>query len=305
MTWIERWHDVIADKPVLPGVWRRRDGGFHVRARVTDPRTGTMLEIRRALPDVRRASDALQWLQAERAAKLQTGPEGETVAPHFRDYAATILERKIGLGRIRSAAGRAKWASAIATHLIPAFGPLYVDQMQPSDVKTWQSKIAARIQRGELSPATANTALAVLRQILGEAVNDYDMRDPMRGVNAFDTRGWSSYTEESPNSLAPGDVPRFLAAMRELHPAHYAFTFSGLTTGLRPSSLRPLRRSGPDADVKWDTGILLIRRSHTLGSEVMPFTKTAKDQRLHMPEPLVEVLRWHVNEQLLHTKMRM
>jgi len=59
-----------------------------------------------------------------------------------------------------------------------------------------------------------------------------------------------------------------------------------------------LRRSGPDTDVKWDTGILLIRRSHTLGSEVMPFTKTAKDQRLYMPEPLVEVLRWHVNEDI-------
>lgn len=90
-------------------------------------------------------------------------------------------------------------------------------------------------------------------------------------------------------------VPHFLAAMRELHPEHYAFTFLGITTGLRPSTLRPLRREGPNADIKWKDGILVIRRSHTVGSEVMETTKTDLHQRLALPAEMIEVLRWHVD----------
>lgn len=51
----------------------------------------------------------------------------------------------------------------------------------------------------------------------------------MRGVDPFDTREHSTYTEEEPNSLPPALVPTFLAKMRELHAAHYAFTFLGFT----------------------------------------------------------------------------
>ena len=37
--WIRRWNDDIAPTGI-PGVWRRKDGGFRVRGRITDPRTG-------------------------------------------------------------------------------------------------------------------------------------------------------------------------------------------------------------------------------------------------------------------------
>jgi hypothetical protein len=60
------------------------------------------------------------------------------------------------------------------------------------------------------------------------------------------------------------------------------------------------RRCGPcDAGVqtptsKWDEGILLVRRSHTLSDEVMERTKTGKNQTIYLPIELVEILRWHV-----------
>lgn len=161
------------------------------------------------------------------------------------------------------------------------------------------------IQAEKMQPTTANTILGVLRQITDEAVNDFDIRDPMRGIAPFDTREHATYTEEEPNSLSPEQVPPFLAKMRELYAPHYAFTFLGFTTGLRPSSLRPLRREGPNADLKWDEGLLLIRRSQTIGTKVMETTKTDLHQRLALPRELLDVLRWHVDEQLLHTPMRM
>ncbi len=77
-------------------------------------------------------------------------------------------------------------------------------------------------------------------------------------------------------------------------PDHCAFAFLGFTTGLRPSSLRPLRWRGPEADVKWDEGKLLVRRSHTKGSEVMDATKTDRDQRIDLDPEQLAVLRWHL-----------
>ena len=77
-------------------------------------------------------------------------------------------------------------------------------------------------------------------------------------------------------------------------PRFYAMTLLGFVTGLRPSSLRPLRRSGSHADLKWDDRILHVRRSQTRGNEVMAATKTGRDQRILLPAELVEILRAHV-----------
>jgi integrase len=86
--------------------------------------------------------------------------------------------------------------------------------------------------------------------------------------------------------------------MKAEFPAQYAMTFLGFATGLRPSSLRPLRRTGSTPDVLWDQGVILVRRSHTLGSELMNTTKTGLRQRITVPRDVIEVLRWHVDTQL-------
>lgn len=86
-----------------------------------------------------------------------------------------------------------------------------------------------------------------------------------------------------------------MAAMRRMYPQHYAMVTLGFTTGLRPSSLRPLRRSGPTPDILWDEGVQLVRRSHTRGDEVMERTKTGRRQRIALPEEVMKVLRRHVD----------
>ena len=81
--------------------------------------------------------------------------------------------------------------------------------------------------------------------------------------------------------------------MRERHPQHFAFVALGLATGLRPSSLRPLRRRGPTPDVLWSDGVILVPRSHTRRSEVMETTKTGLRQRIALPPEMMDILRWH------------
>jgi hypothetical protein len=305
--WVERWRDVIADEPEMPGVWRRRDGGFHVRGRATDPRTGKLREINWALPQMSKAREAYAWLHAELdkvKAGTPTADQAPPTFPRFHEHCANVFAHKVAIGKIRSAAGSAKWGSALNRWILPRFGDYYVDQMAPVLFKTWQAELAALIKAGKMAPSTANTLYGVLKQCTDALVDEYDIRDPLRGVEQFDMREHATYTEEEPNSLAPADVPRFLDKMRELHPDHYAFVFLGITTGLRPSSLRPLRRDGESADIKWKDGLLLIRRSQTIGNVVMETTKTDLHQRLALPPEVLDVLRWHINERLLPKKMR-
>ncbi len=111
-------------------------------------------------------------------------------------------------------------------------------------------------------------------------------------MGLLDTSEWATYTEEEPNALAVGEVPCFMERAGEMYPQHYAMLALGLATGRRPSELRPLRRKGPEADVLWAEGVLLVRRSETMG-EVRETTKTGRRLRIPLPSDLIEILRDH------------
>lgn len=308
-TWVTRWNDVIAAEPEQPGVWRRKEGGFRVRGRALDPRTGKLRGVNRALADCKRAREAAVELEAElqriRAGDLRDAPQG---APRFADWAVTVFERKVASGAIESARGRDKWDWCLRVHLIPAFGDVFVDKLTRETVERWKAtellgehattkdtKRKRVLKAKRYSPQTANTVLQVLRQVTSEASETFNIADSCRRLDNVDTRRHRTYTYEKPNAIKPADVPKFLGEMRTKFPQHYALVFLGFTTGLRPSSLRPLRATGDHADVKWDEGKLLVRRSHTRRGEVMDATKTRRDQVIALDPEQVSVLRWHVD----------
>ena len=100
-----------------------------------------------------------------------------------------------------------------------------------------------------------------MRVILKAAVMQFELaRNPMDGIKNFDTSE-HLYTEEEPNSLTVQEMPVFLSMMRELYPQHFAFVCLGFFLGHRPSTLRPLRRSGPTPDVLLGDGVVLVRQS--------------------------------------------
>lgn len=59
--------------------------------------------------------------------------------------------------------------------------------------------------------------------------------------------------------------------------------------------MRPLRRKGPSADVLWDTGVVLARRSQTRGDEIRETTNNATRFRVTLPADVMAVLRWHAD----------
>lgn len=187
IAWVNRWKDVIAPAPELPGVWRRRDGGFHIRGRATDPRTGRLREVNCVLADCRRATKAAAELEAALDLIRRGGaPTNSTGMPRFADYAVTLFERKVQTGQIASAAGREKWSAILGKHLIPRFGDWYLDKITKRDIEAWKVSVG---QAG-YAPTTGNTMLAVLKTILAAACDDYDgLADPAAKVAPFETKG--------------------------------------------------------------------------------------------------------------------
>jgi integrase len=331
--WIKRWGAEIAATN-SKGVWKLRSGGHLVRARATDSTTGKSIEIRRRLPEATEAT-AFHWLEQELLRARSGGKARRQTMPRFNAYATSLFEDKVALREIKSGKGIEKWRYTLE-HLISgtadtirvrvpvtadqpagwkralrdpqrfahvrAFGEMYVDQIDSSDIDEWRVEIAKLITAGFYSPTTCNGWLAVLKVITSAAGRKYKIADPAAGARAFDTTEHETYTEEEPNALTAEQARAFLACMRVECPQHFAMTLLGFATGLRPSSLRPLRREGPDADIKWQEGKILVRQSHTIG--IMQTTKTGIKQRVHVPEEVMDVLRWHVETQLITDKQR-
>lgn len=302
--WQKRWKNWVRPTK-LPGVWERKEGGYVVRARALDPTTDKIREVRKVLPEANEAT-AYKWLQDE-LERIRSGMpvSAPLQKPRFADYAVSLLEKKIAVGKIKSASGREKWRYTLE-HLITgatgvtAFGEMFMDQIRAEHIEQWQLEVASLIAAGKYAPTTANGWLNILKVIFKAAKRELRLAtNPAEGIESFDTSEHATYTEEEPNSLTAEETQRFLACMREEFPQHYAITYLGFATGLRPSSLRPLRRKGLMPDVQWEAGAILVRRSHTLGEEVMETTKTGVRQRINVPSEVIEVLKWHVENMLV------
>jgi integrase len=306
--WKYRWKHRV--KPTrLPGIFKMEEGGHIARARVTDPTTGKMRELKKVFLQSN-AEEAFGWLEAERA-KVKAGTVlARPQRVRFADYAVSVFERKVRTGELKSAATQSKWRD-ILVHLVrgthdgagelavPGFGELFVDQIRAGHVDRWKELMGGLIQAGQYSPNTVNSWLGVLRVVLKAAAREFALeRVATDGTTNFDASAHVTYSEEDPNALTPEQVPVFLAELKDQAPQHYAMAFLGLATGLRPSSLRPLRRKGDQVDVLLDAGKLLVRRSQTIGDTVLNVTKQKTRYVIELPAGVIEVLRWHMETQL-------
>lgn len=307
MEWVKRWKTTISAEPILPGVWKRKDGGFVVRGSKKDPRTGLYREVRKVLtgpeydaPDGDKK--ALVWLTQA----LDEEAKPKVAIPSWKRFAASVFEAKLADGTIQSAKGRQKWAGALV-HLGEApWADYLIDQIKHAHIVEWRNSLPKlRWQKRGKPPqpyeaATLNGWLDAAAVVFKEATLKFDLdRNPFEGVKKFVKTG-RTYTREQPNSLTPGEAGRWLERFRELFPHYYAMVFIGLVHGARPSSLRPLRRKGqtPDVILDGEDPRLLIRRSHTIGQEVWDQTKTKKDLDLALHPEVAEVIKWHIETQL-------
>ena len=141
--WVVRWKYKMTAKALRPGIWGLRDGGYFLRTRVLDPRTGKYVEYQRILRDVtlRDAERAKYLLRSD----TQDLAAGRKQAPtRWSSYAASLFEAKVNEGRIKSAKGREKWATTLR-RLIPELG-------RAGDGGPVPTKAAARRSRRKTAP---------------------------------------------------------------------------------------------------------------------------------------------------------
>jgi hypothetical protein len=322
--WSKR-HRCFVAQTDLPGIFCRktREGqvdGFVVRTRIVDPARGKPQEIKRVMPGAT-LGEAQVWLENEAKRIREGGPHGEASPMRFGEFAAQLFEEKLAAGDIRSEAGKRKWADVLV-HLVDGsrvgsrprrgdvdrrplvvvgFGEFFFPQIRAAHIDAWRVAVASKlIAPAHYSPTTCNGWVAILKVVGRAGVRRFDLTsNPFVGMTPFDTSEHLTYTEEQPNSLTADEASALLAKMRVMFPQHFAMTATAMVTGLRPCTLRPLRRTGADADIKWSEKKLLIRRSQTHGERAMNRTKVkGLRQRIHLPDDLIEILQWHVDTQL-------
>jgi len=269
--WVTRWKYSMAKAPTKPGIWKLESGGYFVRTK----------HGMRALPTA-------SLVEATAVRRSLEKPVAKNSVPFFNEFAVSLLEERVVRNKIESAATRARWASTLKLYLLPQFHGVRVDEI---DVAAFSTELAHRIAKGPNFSATyANDILRVLRTICNVATIRFDLaRNPWRGTEYFPVK--NTYTPEKPNSLRAETLRSFLSLAKQEYPQHYAMILLGFVTGLRPSSLRALRRH---VDVDWSTSLLLIRRSHTRGKEIMEKTKTGYNQAVRLPTVVMDALWEHL-----------
>lgn len=316
MKWKKRWNQWLSENPVRPGIWRRRDGGFLVEGRIKAP--GGKVRGTQAIVDVASVADAQRErdrLLDELWARVQGKQQRQQ---RFSEFAAALFERKKTDGSLNSPATIDRWVLTLTKHLLPQFGGYWCHELDKAHIEEWKAAQAKRYAEpkriqvphpkkpealvwrrnpAHVGPRTVNGWLSILGVITKEMTAVLKLaRDPMTTVSPLGTKGARTYTKEKPNALGPANAAGFLPTWKRLFPQHYHFVLLGSATGLRPSSLRPLRRKGPNADMLWKEGRVFVRRSHSRRQVIVDFTKTDQDQDIHVAPSVMAELEEYAKE---------
>lgn len=317
MTWTKRWGYEMASKATRPGIYKLRTGGYFVRARVTD-RGGKRRELTRAVHEAKTPADAQKELdelvadaRAERQGKVRTKQT-------WRSFAISRLQERMRRGKVGSEATVDRWKEAIKVFEgvwgdldAPTVTRHHIDRWMNGELAVWMTtgRTVMKKRREKtlprrsaklievpvttvLKPTTVNGWLRVLRAISHAIKVKFELpKSAFEGLEFFDEG--RIHTKEQPNALPPDLFAMFMALAKQRYPQHFAMILLGFVTGLRPSSLRPLRRKGTESDIDWTTGLLQIRRSHSRKQHVMNRTKIHKDNVIALPPVVLDALRAH------------
>jgi len=174
----------------------------------------------------------------------------------------------------------------IEKHLIPFFGAQDVDAIRPADIQRFHDDV---MERGEISPSTANTILGTMRLILAHAhmqelisSNAVDAWKSGRGRR----RGAGIKPVSREKVLTPVELEKLLAAAHRHYPKYYPMVLLLADTGARIGEASALRWG----DVDLTRRVIGIKRSSDHVGHIGP-TKTRREREVELSSRLCAVLR--------------
>ena len=315
---VTRWRLEVSARPVLPGVWRLKGGGFVASAQVPDPtqrriegerpRYKTLFSVMRHAATAR---EAMAWLDGERERVRLTDPLLLQI-PRWKDYAVSVCEKKILGGDLASAASVHGFKNRLKRIIeTAAWADLPIDEIRHAHLQDWRDLLPTlTYDRGSTSslatgaypdgpqygPRTLNAWLGTAGIVWAAATLHYELRrNPFEGIKLFTTKLAKTYTREEPNSLNPRtEVPEFLQRFQARYPELYCFVLMGFVLGQRPS------RFGPCAAGGRTPTCTSTRRSSTSGGRTRWGRPSWRRRRrgtslsLSLPDELVDVIKEHI-----------
>lgn len=267
-----------------PGVKKLGNKKYRVRGKAIDPRTGKSKEVDRVLNNVtaQQAARKREELLDEVRAAGQTNQR-----MRVGEYAQLWMKSKAL--KLDSATAN-HYAAVLERHILPAFGEFYYDALTRHDVQAWVDQALTsgwKTRSGKPRTYALRTVEGwywVLRSMTRDAIAELDLqRDPTFRVSFPE----APQRLES-KALTAEQATKFLEAMREQYPQHFALTMMLAYTGLRFCHASALKWSDWDEDA----GFVRIVRKQVRG-KVGPLTRKKQAPREYPIEPeLAAVLRW-------------
>lgn len=196
----------------------------------------------------------------------------------FEEFAGRWLNEAIHLRPSSSA----KYAGHLRTHLIPAFGDRALDDLRPSNIKSW----LASLHRSGASVGTTRTCFRTLHTILATAVTDQVLdRNPCAGIRLpredDGKREMLFLSAEEIERLADAIDPRYRALI-------YVAAYSGCRWG----ELAYLRRD----HIHVLSGQLNIKGSlsEVSGRLIEQGTKSGRHRTVTLPRSVAQLLGEHI-----------
>ena len=217
-------------------------------------------------------------------------PKRITLAEWLEQWLATYVKTRLAPETVES------YEMIIRCHLIPTLGAIPLSQLQPQHLHDYYRRAlsSGRVDgRGGLSARTVQYHHRIVSEVLSQAV-----KMEVLGRNVAGAVTAARPQSKAIVTLAPQDVPKFLAAATE--EPHYALFYTALFTGLRLGELLGLAWGDVDLDLAQLRVVRALHKRRGVCELREPKSPHSRRQIALSPS-LALVLRQHKAEQEART----
>ncbi len=251
---------------------KERNGSYYTQVRLGDRRVTVTAKTKREVQQKVRA------LLTEADRGILPSREKWTVAEYMERWLEDTVRQRVGSYRTHES-----YQQLARLYLLPAIGHLKLTEIQPEHLEG----VYRGMQERGLSASTIHRTHAVIRSMLKQATQRGHVPRNMATLVQL-----PRVQRPELQTLTEEQVRTLLATARGTR--HDALITLAVMTGLRQGELLGLRW----ADVDTEAGTLTVRfQLNHRGEFAQPKTRTAR-RTMHLPAPVVEVLRAHRVRQL-------